>query len=262
MELFRIGFIPVGVIDLVDVCLVALIFYRVYKTLRNSALLQLLVLMMLIFVVWRVVEVLHMELMNTLVRQFLQIGTLALVVIYAPELRRVFMGLRRNSVLEKLRRQINKGIPLEDDFVEIVGAVMQMGRSRTGSIIVLEGRARLDTFATTGDELNADLSQRLLESIFNPKSPLHDGAVIVRGKSIIAARVVLPVSDDPDLPPELGLRHRSGLGITEVTDSAALITSEESGKVSVAYEGRLKRNVQEEELKQFLRNFYDQEVTK
>jgi uncharacterized protein (TIGR00159 family) len=261
MELFRIVFIPFSVVDVLDITAVAFVLYRLYKFFRNSSLIQLLVLLVGVFVLVRVVELLHMELLDTLLTQFLQIGLLALIVIFGPELRRAFLGFSRNTILERLRRQIGgKDLPREADIREIVEALVEMSRSRTGCIMVLEANTSLASYAATGDDLNAAVSKRLLASIFNPKSPLHDGAVIIRGSHIVAARVVLPVSDDPDLPPELGLRHRSALGITEVTDAAALISSEESGKISVAYEGRLKRNLSEDELTQFLRNYYELET--
>jgi diadenylate cyclase len=261
MELFRIVFIPFTVIDVLDITAVAFLLYRLYKFFRKSSLIQLLVLLVGVFILVRVVELLHMELLDTLLTQFLQIGLLALVVIFGPELRRAFLGFSRNTILERLRRQIGgKDLPREDDIREIVEALTEMSGTRMGSIIVLEGNTSLASYAATGDGLNAAVSKRLLVSIFNPKSPLHDGGVLVRGNSIIAARVVLPVSDDPDLPPELGLRHRSALGITEVSDAAALISSEESGKISVAYEGRLKRNLSADELTQFMRSFYDVEA--
>jgi uncharacterized protein (TIGR00159 family) len=155
---------------------------------------------------------------------------------------------------ENLRRQIN--IELDDRPVvnseEIIEASLKLSDNRTGALIVLLRTNSLEQIISTGDRLDASVSTRLLISIFNPKSPLHDGAVLVQGNQIIAARCVLPVSDDPDLPPELGLRHRSALGLSEVSDAVALVVSEETGQISIAYQGRLKRNLSAEELQQYL----------
>jgi len=256
MELFTIGFISVGLADLLDISLVALLFYRLYKALRNSAMLQVVLVVLGLFAAYRVVELMNMELMASLFGEFVQLGTLALVVIFSPELRRLVLGLTRNTLLDRVRTQLGSQVDENPVYNELIDAVIELAANYTGSIVVLSRESDLGNIAQSGDEFNADVSKRLLVSIFNPKSPLHDGAVIIKNGRIVAARAVLPVSDDPDLPPELGLRHRSALGITEITDAAAIVTSEESGKISVANEGRLKRNLSEEELRQFMRNLY------
>ena len=140
--------------------------------------------------------------------------------------------------------------------VDLIQAAESLAAARTGALIVIMRETDLSHIIETGDMMNAELSLRLLISIFNVTSPLHDGAAIVRGNQIVAARCVLPVSDDPDIPPELGLRHRAALGLTEVSDAAAIVVSEETGKISVALNGRIKRNLSGEELNQFLSNLH------
>lgn len=257
MELFKVGFISVGIIDLVDILVVAIMLYKLYRIFRQTAMVQVLVLFLLVFIVWRVVELLDMELLKTIMREFIQIGTIAVVVIFSPEIRRFLTNITRNTLFDRLRKQISENLETQQSLNEIVAALEELSANRTGALIVLQGNNSLDSIIETGDEINASVSKRLLASIFNPKSPLHDGAVVIKDGLIKAARVVLPISDDPDIPPELGLRHRSGLGISEISDAASIICSEETGKISVANEGRLKRNVSSDELTQFLKNFYN-----
>jgi uncharacterized protein (TIGR00159 family) len=257
MKLFDILFIEVHLADLLDITIVAFLMYKLQKVLRKGPLFQVLLLVLAVFFLWRVVELLNLELVGTLMREFFQVGLLGLVVIFAPQIRRSLIEMGQNPFFKRLRKQLSS-VDLQTLAIEeIVAAAEELAAYRTGALIVLARDSDLDNVLNSGDALDAAVSRRLLISIFNPKSPLHDGAVVIKGKSILAARCVLPVSDDPDIPPELGLRHRSALGITEVTDAAAIIVSEETGKVSVALGGRLKRNLSAEELVQFLRKLDD-----
>lgn len=251
MHLFDIGFIPVTVADLVDITLVAALIYAVGGVFKREGLLTLLTFGLVLIALWRVTELFQLELLRTLFRQVLSLAPLALVIIFAPQIRRSMRSWSRVSWLRNLR--IGRPAATEEAHEELVAAVEALGHQRMGAILVLLGDTDLSAVQKSGDELNATLSRRLLQSIFNPRSPLHDGAVLLRGTRILAARTVLPISDDPDLPPELGLRHRAALGITEISDAAAIVVSEETGKVAVANAGRLKRNVSKAELVEFLR---------
>ncbi|MBX3101220.1 MAG: diadenylate cyclase CdaA [Bacteroidetes bacterium] len=257
MELFKIGFISFSLIDLVDISLVSFLFYRLHRALRNTLAIPLISLLLVVFVIMRIVDLFNFAVLGRIFHEFLQVGTLALVVIFAPELRRMALGIGNRSFFERYRRRLGQGIAANLSYDEIIEAVEEMADTRTGAIIVLVGNTNMQQYIDTGDVINAKVSKRLLISIFNRKSPLHDGAVLISGDTIVAARVVLPVSDDPDIPPELGLRHRSALGISEVTDSEAIVVSEETGKVSFAARGRLKRNLSAAELRQFMLDFYN-----
>jgi uncharacterized protein (TIGR00159 family) len=254
MALFKIGFIPVSFIDLIDISVVAVGTWYIQRTLRNSVLLRGVWLIIGVFVAWRLVELANMVLLKSILQEVLKLSALVVIVLLGPELRRLIFIKSRLVFFENLRRQIN--IELDDRPVvnseEIIEASLKLSDNRTGALIVLLRTNSLEQIISTGDRLDASVSTRLLISIFNPKSPLHDGAVLVQGNQIIAARCVLPVSDDPDLPPELGLRHRSALGLSEVSDAVALVVSEETGQISIAYQGRLKRNLSAEELQQYL----------
>ncbi|MCE3008831.1 MAG: diadenylate cyclase CdaA [Bacteroidetes bacterium] len=256
MELFRIGFISFNLIDLMDVSLVSFLFYRIHRALRNTMAIPLVSLLVLAFIFTQLVDLFNFSVMGRLFEEFLQLASIALMVIFAPELRRMALSLGQHSFFERFRRRFGEGLSGNLPYSEIIAAVEEMAESRTGAIIVLMGNTNLDSFIKTGDEINASVSKRLLLSIFHKNSPLHDGAVLLKDNTILAARVVLPVSDDPDIPPELGLRHRSALGISEITDAEAIVVSEETGKVSFASRGRLKRNLSAAELKQFMLDFH------
>jgi uncharacterized protein (TIGR00159 family) len=256
MVLFKLGFIAVRLVDLLDISMIGILIFQLHRLFRRTALFQVLILLLAVFVVWRFVDVLNMVLMRTVLREFIQVATLAIVVIFAPEIRRALVGLNRNTSFSFLRKQLSSDINVEENFQELVSAIEELAETRTGAIVVIQGETELTDVIKSGDMINADVSKRLLMSVFNPKSPLHDGAAIIQNRQLVAARCVLPVSDDPDLPPELGLRHRSALGVTEVSDAAAIIVSEETGKVSIAEHGRVKRNISTDELIQFLKKFY------
>lgn len=257
MELFRIGFLAVRLIDLIDIGVVSVIIYYLYKLIRRTAFVQVLLALLVLFAVWRITEALNMVLIKSMLDQVIQFGAIALVVVFAPEIRRFFVSLSQNQIFARWRGQFAD--TSEQELREIIDAAETLGASHIGAIIVIEGNNDLQHIEQTGDTINAAVSKRLLLSIFNPKSPLHDGAVLLRGSQIVAARCVLPISDDPDIPAELGMRHRAALGITEVSDGAAIVVSEETGKVSASVAGRIKRNLSAEELYSFLINYYRQD---
>jgi len=254
MELFRIGFLPVTVIDLVDITLATTVVYQLYRFFRQSILPQVFFFFMIFFLFWRLVELLNMSVMETMMGEFLQVGTLALVVIFAPELRRLLLIFSRNTIFDRLRRQLSENISMETNAAELINALEAMAAARTGALIVLVRNTDLSHIEQTGDILNADVSKRLLVSIFNTNSPLHDGAALIQKNRITAARCVLPISDDPTIPPEFGLRHRAAVGITEASDAIALVVSEETGKIAMAEQGKLRKNLNREQLQQVLAN--------
>jgi uncharacterized protein (TIGR00159 family) len=256
MELFKIGFLAVRIIDLIDIGLVSILIYYLYKLIRRTAFVQVLMALLVLFGVWRLTEALNMVLIKSMLDQLIQFGAIALVVVFAPEIRRFFVSVGQSAFFARLRGEFAD--TSDDQLREIIDAAENLGTAHIGAIIVIEGNNDLQHIEQTGDTINAAVSKRLLLSIFNPKSPLHDGAVLLRGSQIVAARCVLPISDDPDVPAELGMRHRAALGITEVSDSAAIVVSEETGKVSASVSGRIKRNLSAEELYNFLTTYYQQ----
>lgn len=256
MKLIDVVFVPLTWFDLLDIFLVAIIIYKVQTLFRKSIVLQGFLILLALFISRRAAEVLNMRLIASALDEFLEIGIIVLVVIFAPELRRFLLSFRQNSWFARLQNAASRNMSSNLNLKALKSAIEKLADSRTGALIVLQKDDKLEKIVASGDRIDATITEPLLMSIFNTTSPLHDGAVVIKGNQILAARCVLPVSDDPDIPGELGLRHRSGLGVTELTDAAAIIISEETGRVSRAEAGQLKRNLNPDELDKFLNNFY------
>ncbi len=242
------AFIHIRLLDIIDIILVALLFYQLYMLIRGTVAFSITMGIAVIYIFWWIVRVMQMELLSTILGSVLGVGVIALIIVFQQEIRRflIFIGSR---YVEGNRLSVEKILNLrleskpEVKVRSIMKAVMQFSLEKTGALIVVRRRSNLDMYAETGDVLNAETSSRLFVSIFNKTSPLHDGAVIVENDKVKAARVILPVTEKMDLPPEYGLRHRAGLGISEVTDSLVIIVSEETGQISMAENGILQKNI-------------------
>jgi diadenylate cyclase len=242
------AFIHIRLLDIIDIILVALLFYQLYMLIRGTVAFSITMGIAVIYIFWWIVRVMQMELLSTILGSVLGVGVIALIIVFQQEIRRflIFIGSR---YVEGNRLSVEKILNLrleskpEVKVRSIMKAVMQFSLDKTGALIVIRRRSNLDMYAETGDVLNAETSSRLFVSIFNKTSPLHDGAVIVENDKVKAARVILPVTEKMDLPPEYGLRHRAGLGISEVTDSLVIIVSEETGQISMAENGILQKNI-------------------
>ncbi len=242
------AFIHIRLLDIIDIILVALLFYQLYMLIRGTVAFSITMGIAVIYIFWWIVRVMQMELLSTILGSVLGVGVIALIIVFQQEIRRflIFIGSR---YVEGNRLSVEKILNLRLESKpkvkvrSIMKAVMQFSLDKTGALIVIQRRSNLDMYAETGDVLNAETSSRLFVSIFNKTSPLHDGAVIVENDKVKAARVILPVTEKMDLPPEYGLRHRAGLGISEVTDSLVIIVSEETGQISMAENGILQKNI-------------------
>jgi diadenylate cyclase len=251
------AFLHIRLLDVIDIILVALLLYQLYMLIRGTVAYSITLGIAVIYIIWWAVRALKMELLSTILGSVLGVGVIALIIVFQQEIRRflIFIGSR---YVDGNRISFEKILNLKFEsksqvkIRSILKAVMQFSQEKTGALIVIKRKSNLDMYAETGDILNADTSSRLLASIFNKTSPLHDGAVIISSDKIQAARVILPVTEKIDLPPEYGLRHRAGLGISEVTDSLVVIVSEETGQVSVSERGILQKNVPNRYLKQKL----------
>lgn len=257
MELFKIGFIPIRFIDLIDVGVVTFLFYKGYNLLRGSIAFRIVLAVFVVFILWRLVAFLDLVLLRSFLDPFIAVGAVALVVLFSSEIRRFLSILSRNTLFDRILSSVN--VSTQDTNFKInqlVDGVEEIKKADLGALIVLTLRDRLERFQETGDKLDAELSSRLLSSIFASSSPLHDGAVIVAEHRISAARCILPVSQNPKLPAELGLRHRAALGMSEQTHSLVLVVSEERGEISIAYEGILERDVDHITLESRIRDYY------
>ena len=257
MELFKIGFISIRLIDIIDVSVVTFLFYRLYELLRGSIAIRILFALLSVFLLWKLVDLLEMVLLKSILDQFLGVGAIALIVIFAAEIRRFLVLLGRNTFLSRAWGQIFSTQASSFPYHELVRAVEGLAQQGLGALIVVGGQENLDRFKETGDPIGAGIAERLLLSIFLKDSPLHDGAVLIDKGQVAAARCVLPLSTQPDLPPELGLRHRSALGMSESSDALIIIVSEERREISIAKEGRLRRNIDPISLEAALRKHFE-----
>ncbi len=263
--LFKIGFLDLDFLDLVDAILVAILIYYVYKLLKGSLAFNIFIGMLLVYFIWFLVRILEMDLLQGIIGKFIDVGVLALLIVFQPEVRKflLFLGGRGSqlNVFNKWFRNFmsrEKRTPLfEQHAREITAALGNFTEKRIGAIIVLSVTSRLQFYANTGVSIEGNISGKLLESIFDKNSPMHDGAVIIADHKIIAAGCVLPVSDNPDLPSRLGLRHRATVGITEHSDAMALVVSEENGQISYARNGKLTQHVNVEEVLKLLTEFFE-----
>lgn len=242
MELFRIGgLIPITWQDVVDVFLLAMGLYFVLRWFYRSNLLGIALLLIVLVVFMKAASLVGLVAVSFVMRNALfWIGVLMAVVL-APELRRWMYGLRPFGGWRLLRKEVFTEEKAEKIAEELTEALQLLAKNGLGALIVIEGQDDLSAFVQTGDALQMPVDARMFLTIFEKKSPLHDGAVIVRGDKIIAARCTLPLSDRMDLPQIYGQRHRAALGISEQSDALTLVVSEETGSLSIAYRGELNR---------------------
>lgn len=262
--LFRIGFLSVSWADVVDVVLVAVLLYQVYKLIRGSIAVNIFLGIIALYLTYLVVRAAQMELLATLLGQFMGVGVLAMIILFQPEIRKFLLVIGRGT-------EFNRGnffrslTSWQDDQVaafdlgEIMEAVKTLKATRTGALLVFSRDSEMKFYAQTGDMLDAEVSKRLLLSIFNKNSPLHDGAVILYNGRIRAARCVLPVSENDNLPGQFGLRHRSAVGMSEVTDTLVLAVSEETGRLVLARNGKILRGLKLRQVEQKIREFLRRE---
>lgn len=257
MELFKVGFLTIRLIDLIDISIVTFLFYRLYLLMRGTIAMRILIAITTVFFVWKLVDLLDLVLLKTILDQFIGVGAIALIVLFSAEIRRFLVLLGRNSIIAKAWEQFFTKAETQHSYEELVAGIEEIAKAGLGALIVVTGADPLDRIKETGDPIGAEVSERLLYSIFLKDGPLHDGAVVIDHNRIAAARCVLPLSQNQNLPPELGLRHRAGLGISEGTDALVLVVSEERNEVSVIKEGKLKRNVDVITLEGALRDHFN-----
>lgn len=243
--------------DAIDILVVAVLLYYVFRLMKESGTLSIFYGAMVFIVIWLIAsEIFKLRLIGSILDKFMSIGLLILVILFQDQIKRFLteMGSRRRfGLLRKmLRHKDEEASDVRRIVMPIVYACMSMSKSKTGALIVVQGTIPLDQYARSGDIINAEVNTRLIENIFFKNSPLHDGAMIISGNRIVAAGCILPVSHDTSIPRSLGLRHRSALGIAQATDAMAVVVSEETGKISVAYRGKLDSRLSSTDLEQRL----------
>jgi len=251
------GFLKIRFLDVIDILLVAFILYELYYLLKGSVSINMFFAIVSMFFIWRITDALQMELLRQILGAFFSVGIIALFIIFQPELRQFLLSLGKPDFIQRRRRRFlfwhfSDDSTYIEDIDKIVYACQKMSNIRQGALIILTRQHELRVIKDTGQYLNAYISVELLESIFFPNSPLHDGAVIISGNRIEAARCILPISKSPKLSANTGLRHRAAVGVTEQSDAIAIVVSEQTGKISFSEGGELTRNVQPSALRDFL----------
>ena len=240
----HIGFFPVSVIDIVDIVVVAIIFYGMYLRIKDTRAMQLIFGLMVLVVFSLIASWAHLRALEALINFFKSVWLIAIVVIFAPELRRLLIQIGTVRSLSILARR-----PEQNSIDEVVTAARILSEKNFGAIMVLARETQLGSVIDTGTQLNAEVTYQLLINIFTPGTPLHDLAVVIRGGKIAAANCLLPLSQSSTLDRALGSRHRAALGISEETDAVAVVVSEETRAISLAVDGRLIQNLSPAQLR-------------
>ena len=244
---------PLRLVSLIiDLAIVVFIIYKFIKITKSSRVWQLIKGIALLVIFTLVSGWLHLDILHTILTSIMTYGVIVMIVIFQPELRRGLEQLGTNKLTKFFG--IDKDIitKTKEDIYKIVIAAKELAREKTGGLIVIERDIKIGDIAETGVEINAEVSPQLLVNLFVPKTPLHDGAVVISNNKIVAAACILPLANDKEIAKELGTRHRAAIGISKETDSIAIVISEETGKISVAKDGTLIADVDEETLKKIL----------
>ncbi len=233
--------LDIRIIDIVDIVLVAFLLYYTYKLIKGTVAINIFIGIVIIYAIWKVTELLEMEMLSKILGGFLGVGMVALVVVFQQEIRRFLLMLgstnfrARKKFFKQFRNSTDSKLIPTIEAVTL--ACKRMSKTKTGALIVFKRNNSLDFVKSTGDVMNIEVNQPIIESIFYKNSPLHDGATLIEENIITATRVVLPVTNDNDIPERFGLRHRAAVSITEKTDAVCITVSEESGQISYIKDG-------------------------
>jgi len=255
LELINRIFSGIRIRDIIDIIIVAAVFYKIFKLIRETRAEQLTKGIFALFVFAKLSGLLQLYTINWILENAMTVGVLAILIVFQPELRRGLEYIGRSRFFTKSLLEI-KGESLSKTVDEIVEACASLSRQKIGALIVLERETGLNEVADTGTKINGMVSSNLLINIFIPNTPLHDGAVIIKEDMIKAAACFLPLTDNMNISKELGTRHRAALGISERSDSLAIIVSEETGSISIAENGTIARHLDSKTLKQILTDMY------
>ena len=259
-------FLTIRFLDILDILLFAFVLYQVYKLIRGTYAIKIVLGVFAVYLFWNFVKALNMQLLSSILGQFIGVGVIALIIVFQPELRKGFLLLgsryltqERFPFLSKLWSGEIRNYSVK--VSEIVTACRSMSMTKTGALIVIERETSLESYLNNKDIVNADTSSRMLVNIFFKNSPLHDGAVIIKGEKIYAARCVLPLSER-DLPANFGMRHRAAIGISELTDAVVVTVSEETGAISLIIGGEIEQGITTKKLEGELEHLFKQEQEK
>lgn len=252
-------FLMFRVTDLIDIIIIAFVCYKIFELFKETRAKPIIKAIMLIVAATFVSGWLHLNTVSYILRNLMQFGVTAILILFQPELRRGLEKIGRTNFAELFSSDEENAA--EKAAEEIAAACAYMSARKIGALIVLERTTKINDIVRTGCDINGDISRDLLINIFIPNTPLHDGAVIIREGKVIAARCILPLTKNEFLSSELGTRHRAAIGLTEVSDAAVVVVSEETGKISLAADGDMSRNYTEEPLKKAINKFLSPNTT-
>ncbi|UJH66722.1 diadenylate cyclase [Allomuricauda sp. SCSIO 65647] len=238
-----LNFLEFKITDVIDIFLVAVLLYYIYKLVKGTVAINIFIGIVIVWALWKLTELLQMKMISSMVGGFMNIGLIALIIVFQQEIRKFLLLIgstnfaRKRGFMRHFKFLKQDALSLETNVDAIIGACKNMGMSKTGAIIVIERSNSLDFVKSSGDKMSIEVTQPIIESIFFKNSPLHDGAAIVQDNYITATRVILPVSNERNIPLRFGLRHRAAVGITEKTDAICLVVSEETGLISYIKNG-------------------------
>lgn len=250
------GFIPFTFIDVIDILLVASLFYSVYRAMKGTSAPYIMVGIFVIYLVWILVKTFNLVLFSSILGQIISVGVIAILIIFQPEIRHFLQAIgRQRGRFEWLSRIFNfrnRRTEQEIDLEPLVVACQEMGADKVGALIIIKQTDDLNVVVESGIRIDAKLSTSLIENIFFKNAPLHDGGVVISGDRIVAAKCVLP-STQQEVPKSYGMRHRAALGMSEVSDAIVIAVSEETGRISLAHDSVIKRNIDPQNLAQSIR---------
>jgi len=251
-----INFISFGLTDAIDILLVAVILYIVYNLVKGTSAITIFAGLAFIYLAYIIITAFDLKLLSSILGKFVNVGVILIMIIFQQEIRKFLLYIGSNDFLRNIKWknifQLNFSASQANEIVldieEVAKACFNMGATKTGALIVIARKTDLKFYVNTGDTIDSGLSSRMLENIFYKNSPLHDGAVIIKDNRILAARCVLPVTEKENFPAHYGMRHRAAVGITENTDALAISVSEQTGEVSLTFNGEINANLTKEKL--------------
>lgn len=245
-----------GIQDIIDILLVAFLMYQVYRVLKKTGSSALFNGILAFLIIWIIVsKVLNMKLLGSILDKFLNVGIIVIIILFQDEIRRFLVNLGNHRMLKGIKELFSKDkVNQENNPVinQIVQACASMAKGKVGALIVIQKNESLGKYEQLGQQINAEISARLIETIFFKNSPLHDGAMIISNNLITAAGTILPVSYSPDIPTHLGLRHRAALGISKETDALVIVISEERGSISFVTNNNIELDISPQRLQELL----------
>lgn len=251
-----LDFITFGVADCIDILLFAIILYYVYRLLKGTAAVRIFWAIAILYVLWKVLSALHITMVGEIIGQLISVGVIAIFIVFQPEIRKFLLMIGNARILRLLHFHKKEDTLFMPEINAVVRACRRMSDSKTGALIVFEKDTPLEEPIATGEKLDAIVSRELIENIFFKNSPLHDGALIIRNHRIAAARCILPVSEREDISTDLGLRHRSAIGVTVLSDAVVVVVSEQTGSISLCRGGDITHGISPVVLETMLKDIF------